>query len=313
MGQQPFQLPNPNDNQSTLVLNQDTTFSIDLSPDDTFSFTQTYTLDPQEGINWPQGGTLYARISPGQTASGVIVWVQPGGTVAPPHAISVSGGVNAQALQGYPISATPPGNKQGLVWDATSSSWIPANLVNSVSAGQGIAVSGNTGDISVSNTGVTSVLAGSGIAVNQNTGQVTVTNTAPGFSGLGNTQAVLSADKTLPSVTRTPIVSVALSGANRTWQLVAWATLYVSQGVICDFGFYITGIGWISGNSQFINGTASTYNYATTSFLWNSGGNASVTMEFDIYVESPANGTARAASMNLGIGNATGMYAVALD
>lgn len=133
VGEQPSQLPNPNDNSTTLVLNQDPNFSIDLSPTDVFNFTNTYTLDANEGINWPQGETLYARITPGQTTgtppvpvNGVSVWVQPGGVVAPPHAISVSGGVNAQALQGWPISPASPTNGQGLLFNGTE--WIPTTI-----------------------------------------------------------------------------------------------------------------------------------------------------------------------------------------
>ena len=48
-------------------------------------------------------------------------------------------------------------------------------LVNSVAAGTGIGVSSSTGNVTISNTGVTNLNAGSGITVSANTGTVTVT------------------------------------------------------------------------------------------------------------------------------------------
>lgn len=48
-------------------------------------------------------------------------------------------------------------------------------VVNSVAAGTGIAVSGNTGAITVSNTGVTALNAGTGISLSGSTGTITIT------------------------------------------------------------------------------------------------------------------------------------------
>ncbi len=50
-------------------------------------------------------------------------------------------------------------------------------LVNSVAAGTGIGVSSSTGNVTISNTGVTNLNAGSGISLSGSTGTVTVTNT----------------------------------------------------------------------------------------------------------------------------------------
>jgi len=52
-------------------------------------------------------------------------------------------------------------------------------VVNSVAAGTGIGVSSSTGNVTISNTGVTNINAGSGISVSANTGTVTVSATAP--------------------------------------------------------------------------------------------------------------------------------------
>lgn len=49
-------------------------------------------------------------------------------------------------------------------------------VVNSVAAGTGIGVSSSTGNVTISNTGVTNINAGSGITVSANTGTVTVSN-----------------------------------------------------------------------------------------------------------------------------------------
>jgi len=51
-------------------------------------------------------------------------------------------------------------------------------VVNSVAAGTGIGVSSSTGNVTISNTGVTNINAGSGISVSANTGTVTISNTS---------------------------------------------------------------------------------------------------------------------------------------
>ena len=59
-----------------------------------------------------------------------------------------------------------------------------ADNVTDLYAGTGIAVSGNTGAITVSNTGVTNLNAGSGISLSGSTGTVTVTNSATSVPSL---------------------------------------------------------------------------------------------------------------------------------
>jgi hypothetical protein len=124
---------------------------------------------------------------------------------------SGGGSGNATSLQNVPISATPPTNGQGLVFDGThwtpeatsgnateiqgnpvsaavpttgqglvfiGGQWVPANVVNSITAtGAGISTGGTAAVVTVQNTGVTSAVAGTGIGVSGPTGAVTVTNT----------------------------------------------------------------------------------------------------------------------------------------
>ena len=52
-------------------------------------------------------------------------------------------------------------------------------LVNSVAAGTGIGVSSSTGNVTISNTGVTNLNAGSGISLSGSTGTVTITAPVP--------------------------------------------------------------------------------------------------------------------------------------
>lgn len=52
-------------------------------------------------------------------------------------------------------------------------------LVNSVAAGTGIGVSSSTGNVTISNTGVTNLNAGSGISLSGSTGTVTITAPIP--------------------------------------------------------------------------------------------------------------------------------------
>lgn len=55
-------------------------------------------------------------------------------------------------------------------------------VVNSVAAGTGIGVSSSTGNVTISNTGVTNLNAGTGISLSGSTGTVTITNNANTFS-----------------------------------------------------------------------------------------------------------------------------------
>jgi hypothetical protein len=120
------------------------------------------------------------------------------------------GGGNATELQGVPVSATPPTNGQGLVYNGTSwvpaaaagnatelqgnpvsgavpvlnnaliwngTTWIPATTVNTVVGGTAITVGGTPAFPVINNAGVTSNVAGTGIGVSGATGAVTINNT----------------------------------------------------------------------------------------------------------------------------------------
>lgn len=52
--------------------------------------------------------------------------------------------------------------------------------VSGIFAGTGISVSGNTGNVTINNTGVTNIVAGGGISVSSGTGSITITNTRTG-------------------------------------------------------------------------------------------------------------------------------------
>jgi len=57
-------------------------------------------------------------------------------------------------------------------------------VVNSVAAGTGIGVSSSTGNVTISNTGVTALNAGTGISLSGSTGTVTVTNSVTSVPSL---------------------------------------------------------------------------------------------------------------------------------
>ena len=75
-------------------------------------------------------------------------------------------------------------NNYGAVWNG--STWTSQAIVNSITAGSGVTISGSTGNITISTSGaasgVASITAGTGISVNQATGAVTITNTGPSLS-----------------------------------------------------------------------------------------------------------------------------------
>ena len=96
---------------------------------------------------------------------------------------------NVAVLSGGAVGQVATWN--GSTWTATA----PASAgVSSLSAGTGIAVSGSTGAVTVSNSGVTSLSAGTGISLSGSTGSVTISSTAT--SGVtsfnGRTGAVTS-------------------------------------------------------------------------------------------------------------------------
>lgn len=87
------------------------------------------------------------------------------------------------------VTASPSSSGYALVWNG--SNWAASGVVNSLTAGTGVTItggSGGKGDLTISasgSSGVTSISAGTGISVNQSTGAVTITNTGP---TLGATQ-----------------------------------------------------------------------------------------------------------------------------
>jgi hypothetical protein len=82
---------------------------------------------------------------------------------------------NATELQGNPVSGAVPGLNNALIWNG--SSWIPATTVTAVSGGTAITIGGTAGFPVVNNAGVTSAVAGTGIGVSGPTGAVTINNT----------------------------------------------------------------------------------------------------------------------------------------
>jgi hypothetical protein len=138
IGIQGSQYPNPTTPLgSTLVLNNDPTYSIDLAPNANFEQSVTFTLDAQEGYNWPNDVPLWIRITPGQPVgvTGIDTWIQPGGISTAPKNVNVSGEVltNATAIQSIPVSATPPTLSQGLFYNG--SEWVPANTPSVLPSG----------------------------------------------------------------------------------------------------------------------------------------------------------------------------------
>ena len=85
------------------------------------------------------------------------------------------------------------------------------NAVNSIIAGTGISVSSATGNVTITNTGVTSNVAGAGIGLSSATGAVTVTN-------LGVTSLVAGTGISVSAATGT--VTVSTSGAGVSYSSV---------------------------------------------------------------------------------------------
>lgn len=68
----------------------------------------------------------------------------------------------------------------GADWTSSAASAV----VSSITAGAGISVSASTGDVEITNTGVTDITAGAGISVSANTGSITIS--ASGGGGFAN-------------------------------------------------------------------------------------------------------------------------------
>jgi hypothetical protein len=160
-------------------------------------------------------------------------------------------------------------NNHAAVWNG--SAWASQAVVNSLTAGSGVTLSGTTGNITISasgsTSGVSSISAGTGISVNQSTGAVTITNTGPSLSS-NNTW----------SGTNTFSNGVAFTGTSTGIARNAW-NLFNST--------YNTG----AYNSIFLNsgGTLATQSIV---FAYNNGGSAAQQYIF------AGNGTASAANWN---------------
>ena len=138
-------------------------------------------------------------------------------------------------------------SKQALV--STGAAWAAANVVNSITAGTGVTVSGTTGDIVISSstpTGVTALTATTGISLSGSTGAIVVGNTGvtslavagSGISISGSTGAVTitgsASGGTVTSVSGTGTVSgLTLSGTvTSSGQLTLGGTLSLSSGQV---------------------------------------------------------------------------------
>jgi hypothetical protein len=140
LGNDSQNLPNPPTQAGiTLISNEDPAYSIDLSSNASMPTNQTFTLGPLQQTNWGGGESLYARITPGQSASAtaIAIWVQPGSPAASQQSLSITG-VDATAIQGISVSTTAP-TATNNSWVFNGTIWVPGP-VNAVEL-QGIAVS----------------------------------------------------------------------------------------------------------------------------------------------------------------------------
>jgi hypothetical protein len=94
-------------------------------------------------------------------------------------------------------------------------------IVTSNAAGTGISVSGSTGAVTITNSGVTSIVAGTGISISGGTGAVTVTNTASSLPGSQGQAFTSNGTFTIPSgITALKITVVGGGGGgNGGWGL----------------------------------------------------------------------------------------------
>ncbi|MHB1472500.1 MAG: putative Ig domain-containing protein [Dermatophilaceae bacterium] len=131
---QPVQLPTPPGAATLLVQNQ-SAYSVDLAPTSDFVASQTFTLQANEPINWPVSGPLWARVTPGQAGAptSVNIWVQPNGIAAPPHNLQNALTVTTTSLAAatvsvaYAATLTASGGSPPYSWSVTSGS-LPAGL-----------------------------------------------------------------------------------------------------------------------------------------------------------------------------------------
>lgn len=239
--------------------------------------------------------------------------------------MSVSG-LDATQIQGVPVSATPPTQDQGLFYDATTGEWTPVSLTTApgdLITGDGTGLptllrAGSLGQIlevgpggilqwsSPAAGGVSQLVAGTGISLSPagGTGVVTITNTgAAGIVG----QQYLSGPVTLTSGVVTNVVT--LTGLDPTKNYYVWARMLIIN-TSASFVDY-----WIEGNNAgiYCGMTAAVNNVSqfpvSIFFLTFSG---DTTMSIGAYANG-GNAAAGNASLSRGIGNATGLMAIAAD
>ena len=109
-----------------------------------------------------------------------------------------------------------------------------SGVTNIAVSGIGLSVSGATGSVSLSNTGVVAISAGDGISVNQSTGTVVITNSRYGFTSI----AVSGQDSILADNATDTLVLVAGEGiqltTNSTNDSISLDVTYVKGSVFSD-------------------------------------------------------------------------------
>ena len=122
--------------------------------------------------------------------------------------------------------------------------------VSAAAAGDGIAVSGATGAVTITNTGVTRAVAGTGISVSGATGSVTITNIGV-QSFNGNTGAVTGAS----------LGANTFTGLNTFSAGITTAYIYASNGSTFGGTLQVNGAATFSGT---VNGSTATFNRLLT-------------------------------------------------
>jgi len=121
----------------------------------------------------------------------------------------------------YGVSPIPYHTHNGT--DSPTISQVALNGVSSVAAsGAGISASPTTGNVVVSNTGVTSIIAGSGISIDHATGAVTISLGSPPVTGIVFDNITQSTQNSVSSLTQ----SHTATGSN----LVAFIDVLVQSG-----------------------------------------------------------------------------------
>ena len=178
---------------------------------------------------------------------------------------------------------------QGLTQAVTSFNGVTGAVsgVTGIIQGTGISVSGST-NVTVTNTGVLSNISGSGISVNSTTGNVTITNTGvTGFNGLtGNVSGVTAVNAgsgisitgtTNPTVTNTGVTGVnGLTGALTVSGGTGMAVLSGGKGIT----LVNTGVLSVNGSTGAVTNVARTNidnNFSTSQTI--SGLNAVLLVE----------------------------------